>query len=535
MLFFLKQFLDNLDLLISSSVSIFILIVGYLIYRNNSKNLTNILIFFYAILSTIWGFLTYFILKINDANLFLWILRCLLGVAVLINFITYLISIAYPQYKIDFRNKKFYFLSLITLFSFIIVFTPLTFRGVEKFILNDITLSFGMGIFLFGFISIFLNILFFINLFKKIFKADENQRKQYIILILGFFLTFILIIIFNFILPNFFHNRKFIAYGSVFMFPFIISISYGIIRLKLFNIKLISVSFFIIILLTLNVINLFQSNNILDIILRVILLFVLILFSLFLINAVYIEVEQKEQLAELNKKLEDLNRLKSEFLSFASHQLKSPLAVIKGYSTLISDGSVPNVPDQAKDFSIKIKEAVDKLLDLIEEFMDYRKIEENKMDFNFENVEIVSLIKDFIKNFEILAKDKNLELIFEPSIDNAMVKIDKTRFMQVIQNLFDNAIKYTPSGWVKVGIKKEDSSVLICVCDSGLGMSKELQEKLFGQFVRDPAIKKEIRGTGLGLYIAKNIIEAHNGKIWAESEGEGKGSKFFVKIPLIES
>jgi signal transduction histidine kinase len=81
-------------------------------------------------------------------------------------------------------------------------------------------------------------------------------------------------------------------------------------------------------------------------------------------------------------------------------------------------------------------------------------------------------------------------------------------------------------------LEKEDNSILITVADSGIGMSKELQQKLFGEFVRDPSIKREIRGTGLGLYIAKYIVEAHQGKIWAESEGENKGSKFYVKLTL---
>jgi histidine kinase len=117
-------------------------------------------------------------------------------------------------------------------------------------------------------------------------------------------------------------------------------------------------------------------------------------------------------------------------------------------------------------------------------------------------------------------------------MEQCLIKVDKMRFSQVIQNLIDNAIKYTNQGWVKVSLQKENNSVLITVADSGIGMSKELQQKLFGEFVRDPSIKKEIRGTGLGLYIAKYIVETHQGKIWAESEGEGKGSKFYVRIPL---
>jgi signal transduction histidine kinase len=238
------------------------------------------------------------------------------------------------------------------------------------------------------------------------------------------------------------------------------------------------------------------------------------------------EVEQRE-------KLEELNKIKSEFLSFASHQVKSPMAVVKGYAELIAEG-IENVPEQAKDFARKIKEAVGNLLVLVEEFMDYRRIEENKMEFKFEEVEIVSFIRKIVEDLRILAEEKKLQLTFESNLNEAFVKIDKVRFAQVIQNLIDNAIKYTPQGFVKVSLEKKQNEILISVIDTGIGMSKELQQKLFGQFVRDPSIKREIRGTGLGLYIAKYIVEAHHGKIWAESEGIGKGSRFFVSLPISE-
>ncbi len=143
------------------------------------------------------------------------------------------------------------------------------------------------------------------------------------------------------------------------------------------------------------------------------------------------------------------------------------------------------------------------------------------------------MVKEIFENLRKLAEEKGLEYNFESQVSECYVNIDKLRFSQVIQNLIDNAIKYTPKGFVNVSVFKEDNFLVIKVSDSGIGMSKELQKKLFGQFVRDPSIKKEIRGTGLGLYISKYIIDNHKGQIWAESEGEGKGSNFYIKIPCI--
>ena len=511
--------------------------LGFLVYFNNPKSVTNKSFLFLAAFSILFNIFNFLYNQPNLNNLSLWFLRIHMFFALLYAFCIFYLYYVFPKESVSYSKFFKFFLVPWIIFIGILTLTPFVFERIISFnpdgTIGEVKTNFGI-IFFGG--TVFLFILsFFIGFIKKIYQERIRYlRLQYVLIFLGAFITFGLHIYFNFILPNFFNNNKYTYLGSIYSFPFILFTSFAILKYRFLNIRVIITDLFIIILLILSAIQILSAVDFIEILLRLLIFASILILGIITMRLIRKEFEQKEQLAELNKKLEDLNKLKSEFLSFTSHQLKGPLAVIKGYATLISDGSVPNVPDQAKDFSIKIKEAVDKLLDLIEEFMDYRKIEENKMDFNFENVEIVSLIKDFIKNFEILAKDKNLQLIFESSIDSAIVKIDKTRFIQVIENLVDNAIKYTPSGWVKVGIKKEDSSVLICVCDSGLGMSKELQEKLFGQFVRDPSIKKEIRGTGLGLYIAKNIIEAHNGKIWAESEGEGKGSKFFIKIPLME-
>ena len=532
----------NFELLFLLLVLIGIFFLGVVVYFNNPRSITHKNFLFLAIATFLLDLFNYLYFQPNIGNSALYFLRIHMFFAVWYVFAIFNFFYFFPEKEIKISNFYRYGLLFLILVVSVINLTPLTFEKITSFTVDgrigNVKINFGIFIFGFTVLILFLTGLFFfikrmISIFIK--KENESEIIQQLLILLGFFMSFSLRFVFSYIFPNYLNNTKYVGYGAYFSIPFIIFTSYAILRFKFLNVKTLITEFFIIIILVLGAFQLANVKNFFEVLIKLLVFFGLVFISFLLLRSTRKEFEQREQLAELNKKLEDLNRLKSEFLSFASHQLKSPLAVIKGYATLVSDGSISNVPDQAKDFAIKIKDSVDKLLELIEEFMDYRKIEENKMDFNFENVEIVSLIKDFIKNFEILAKDKNLQLIFEPSIDNAMVKIDKTRFMQVIQNLVDNAIKYTPSGWVKIGIKKEDNSVLICVCDSGLGMSKELQEKLFGQFVREPSIKKEIRGTGLGLYIAKNIIEAHNGKIWAESEGENKGSKFFVKIPLIEN
>jgi signal transduction histidine kinase len=361
--------------------------------------------------------------------------------------------------------------------------------------------------------------ILFINFTKASTKED---KLKYLITILTAILGFLGGS------TNFFlwYDVHILPWGNLLVAIFPIIFGWSTLQIRLFNIRILAVEFFVYLINIISIARIFYYRNYLELIFNSVFALLLLTFSIMLLRSAIKEVEQRE-------KLEELNKIKSEFLSFASHQVKSPMAVVKGYAELIAEG-IENVPEQAKDFARKIKEAVGNLLILVEEFMDYRRIEENKMEFKFEEVEIVSFIRKIVEDLRILAEEKKLQLTFEINLNEAFVKIDKVRFAQVIQNLIDNAIKYTPQGFVKVSLEKKQNEILISVIDTGIGMSKELQQKLFGQFVRDPSIKREIRGTGLGLYIAKYIVEAHHGKIWAESEGIGKGSRFFVSLPISE-
>jgi signal transduction histidine kinase len=163
-----------------------------------------------------------------------------------------------------------------------------------------------------------------------------------------------------------------------------------------------------------------------------------------------------------------------------------------------------------------------------------RKVEEGKMEYSFEKVDLVALIAGTVESIMPLAQAKNLTLSSTLPPAPVMVNIDKEKFKQVIQNLLDNAIKYTPTGFVKLELTTNQGKALIAVSDSGFGIPATLIPFLFEEFIRDERIKREIRGTGLGLYIARKITEAHGGTLVAESEGEGKGSTFRATIPVAQ-
>lgn len=253
-----------------------------------------------------------------------------------------------------------------------------------------------------------------------------------------------------------------------------------------------------------------------------------------------------EQIKQVNEKLVEIDKMKAGMYSFVSHQIKAPIGIVKGFAQLISEGSYGKIPKKVKETVDNIKKSADRLIQLVEDFLDLRRIEEGKMDFRFNDVDIVGLIRSVVEELKLLAEQKGLKLSFNigtsdvqrtSDVKKIIVKADEQRMRQVIQNLIENAIKYTEKGFVSVKCQMSEvkgqnqNEVLITVSDSGMGIKPEVLSELFDQFTRAKEARA-IKGTGLGLYIAREIVKAHQGEIWAESEGENNGSRFFVRLPI---
>jgi signal transduction histidine kinase len=193
-------------------------------------------------------------------------------------------------------------------------------------------------------------------------------------------------------------------------------------------------------------------------------------------------------------------------------------------------GTYGEVSEEVKNVLQKIEKNIQTEIDLVNNLLDLRKIEEGKMEYEFSNFNLTEVIKDICELYRVKAQEKNIELRCNLDKD-IFLKADKEKIAQVINNLVDNAIKYTDQGYVEINLQEFENKVLVNVKDTGRGIKKENLEKIFEAFARGEEVKKEILGTGLGLYIVKNIVEAHKGKIWAESEGLGKGSTFYLELP----
>ena len=247
----------------------------------------------------------------------------------------------------------------------------------------------------------------------------------------------------------------------------------------------------------------------------------------FLVTGIFRDITERKQSEE---KLRQLDRMKSEFLSNVSHELRTPLQSIGGFAKLILEGKVPDVETQQEFLQI-IDRETQQLSVLINDLLDMSRLESGRFQINKRCLPVRETFIDSIRIFHSLARDKDVSLSEEIPPALPEIDVDGERLRQVIVNLLSNAIKFSdPGGKVTARVKTRKKELLFQVKDRGIGMNKKAMSHLFERFYR--AEDKLARGgTGLGLFISKQIIEAHGGQIWAESK-VGEGSTFSFTLPL---
>ena len=256
--------------------------------------------------------------------------------------------------------------------------------------------------------------------------------------------------------------------------------------------------------------------------------------------------ERTLELKEANRKLEEADRIKTEFLSTVSHELRTPLAAVLGFAKIISkrfDNVIfPNLrleEDTVRASVLKVKKNIntiisegERLTDLINDLLDVTKIEAGKVEWEMKPVSVAEIIKLVSDLTSSTFEQHGLELECDVEDDLPEITGDKYRLEQVLINLFSNAIKFTENGYIRCRAWMINSEILISVKDTGEGINKDDQESVFEKFRQVSIVPKDKpRGTGLGLPICKEIVNRHGGRIWVESE-PGKGSTFSFTLPV---
>ncbi|MCX6745950.1 MAG: ATP-binding protein [Candidatus Parcubacteria bacterium] len=241
-----------------------------------------------------------------------------------------------------------------------------------------------------------------------------------------------------------------------------------------------------------------------------------------------------KELQIANVQLRKLDKAKSEFISIASHQLRTPLTVIRGYISMIEQGDFGVVSHKVQQPLDRVYKSTMRIIGLVEDLLNISRIESGRLKYDFIKTDLITLVADVYDELKQQAKNKGLQFEFiKPTKEIPQLVLDQGKIREVIMNLIDNSIKYTDSGFVRVKLERDDDHVTFSVSDSGRGLATDEIPLLFQKFSRAKGAQlMHTEGTGLGLYIAKNIIAKHSGKIWVESPGPGKGSTFYIRFRI---
>jgi signal transduction histidine kinase len=247
--------------------------------------------------------------------------------------------------------------------------------------------------------------------------------------------------------------------------------------------------------------------------------------------------EINQELVAANAELQRLSDMKSQFIAVAAHELAKPLTPVHGYVEMLLDGEFGALTDEQRERMEVVERSADRLRSLTAQLLDVNRIEAERVDLVLQPTDLAALMEDIVAEFrpQLEAKSQSTALNISPDLPLAL--IDETRTAQIITNLLSNAHLYTPEGGhivVIVTPAEREGFLRVSVADNGMGIEAEDQEKLFTRFFRaGSAIRARAGGAGLGLHIAKSLVELHGGKIWFESE-PGEGSTFHVTFPIAE-
>jgi len=535
----------TIEILLGALAFVATTVLGAAIFFRRPRSWTHRLFFILAFLIDVYIVVNFLSLHPPDttaASQLFWI-RIVMFVTSFIGPVLVLLVHTFPGDTIRLRRVYHYLLVGLMSASALASIFPFVFRGIHYPDGEPIPIpGVGMPIFLLDFIGLF--ILSFAILIYRYRHTTGEERARHVHLLLGVLASFSLMGLTTVLFVVVLQTSSFVFLGPLVPVILLAFIAHAIVKHGLFDMKVIATQAFVVILWIFLFAKIFVAESFSALFVDVLVFLAVFLFGFLVVGSVRREVVQRKELEKLasrlhatNMRLKELDRLKSEFLSFASHQVKSPMTVVKGYASLIYDGTYGVVSDKVRDTARKIVRSADTMIALVNNLLDSRRIEEGRMEYSFETVPVGALVKGVVDGLRALAEEKHLILTFRTSAGGAAASLDRQKFEQVVQNLVDNAIKYTEQGRVEVGVRLGNAKehVIVSIRDTGLGLSSDLLTRLFDQFIRGKGVMKRIRGTGLGLYIAKQVVLAHKGTIVADSPGEGKGSTFTVTVPVVKS
>lgn len=505
-------------------------ILGLIVYLKNKKGDVNRTFFYYSIAITFWSF-AYFVWQVSrtESAAIFWCKALMMGAI--------FIPVLYARFiyrLVDKKENKY----LVAAFYIVLsVFAILNFgdwlvAGVEK---KDGFMFWPVAgeAYIYYLIIWFSVVIYSIYLLYSGYRSSQGSKKiQLLYILLG------TIIGYAGGATNYplWFNIPILPWGNILITFYAMVVSYAIVRYGLLRIKILATEALAIAIFFGLLIDAILSTTIGQFLIRLLFVALFSIAGYQLIRSVFKLELANKQLEEDKRTLKELDRMKDEFLQMATHELNTPITVIQGKLDMAINEDLCKLTPEQKKFFTPVFDDTMRLAELSKDILNVARIDQHRLKINAEEDDLGALISKIVKSFEVKAKEKENSIAYIPmSKELPKIKFDQSKIGEVITNLINNANKFTNKGKIAVTSKLKDGEIIISVADTGIGINKEDQEHLFQKFYQvgrfDPDNPQEQQGSGLGLYISKNIIELHGGKMWLESE-KGKGATFYFSLPL---
>jgi signal transduction histidine kinase len=526
------------------------LLVGLFVFFNGPKKLANKLLFLISICFSLW--VLYSLISWTNINgsfiAFIWPFFAATKTLLSILCVYFIYVFLNRGQDVSTKVK----LVFIVLLAPVFIFAPTNLSLTGFDIVNcDAFLYEGLAFKYYYTAISYIAMIWILFLLVRAYRfADKMFKRQIVWMGVGMELFLFLFVTFIFIV-TYLTNVGVLADSSLEMYGlfgqtiFMVVIAFMIVRFQTFNIGLVAANALIIGLLVLVGSQITFAESRTSLILTIITLFLTAVVGIILARSVSKEVKQRKRIEELvkdlaaaNVRLKKLDKLKSEFVSIASHQLRSPLTSIRGYASMLLEGSFGNLPKKIAEPISRIEESAHNMALAVEDYLNVSRIESGNMKYSMTDFSLRDEVEKLTDDLRPTAIKQGLVLLFRNKLNSkGVVNADLGKTIQIAHNLINNAIKYTPKGSITVLLRDDlhKKKIYLDVIDTGIGMNQETIARVFEKFERaDNANSVNVSGTGLGLYVALKMANAMAGNITAESKGDGEGSVFTLELPLVE-
>ncbi|MBU6310399.1 HAMP domain-containing histidine kinase [Patescibacteria group bacterium] len=534
--------IDSISVLVVA-VAVLNILYGLVVYARNSLDGTSRSFFILTICVSLWGVSMVSLRAFTDPIIATWSARALYASAAMIPLASLYFAYMFPSERRHIRlllggciALPFLAAFFISLWADGLIQGVTIVHGVEPVIHFNFVLHAGYVGYI---VSYFLAV--FVVLFYKYGTSRGVLRAQIAYILVGTLITTGTAVGTNLLLP-FAGNYTLNWVGQVGTLAMITSIMYAILKHHLFSVKIIGTEIIVCALCLVLFSQIFATPSFEDRVLASLIFVAAMIIGYLLVKSVSREVGQREEIERLYEKLErtnerltELDRLKSQFLSIASHELRAPLTIVRNFMSIMLEGSYGKIPPAAEEAGRQVFERVTDMTRAVDTYLNVSRIEQGKITYAFAPADLSDLVTRAVADMRPHAERKGLELEYQTALhaDAIRARVDAPKITEIVTNLIDNAIRYTPRGSITVSLAVHGGSAVLSVQDTGVGMTPHTQKHLFKLFTPGENAKTiNPASTGVGLFVSRAHAEAHRGTLVGRSRGVGEGSTFVLTIPL---